>query len=52
MITAYGEQYFSKTKRRFSPYVRYGLEDPFPALIWTSKILSRRLLLNMKGLGR
>ena len=52
MITAYGEQYFSKTKRRFSPYVRYGLRDPLPALIWTSKIVGRRSLLNMKGLGR
>jgi hypothetical protein len=51
MITAYGEPYSSKTKRRFSPYVRYGLEDPIPALIWTSKILARSLL-NMKGLGR
>lgn len=52
MFTAYREQYFSKAKRRFSPYVRYGLQDPLPAMIWTSKIIARRSLINMKGLGR
>jgi glutathione synthase/RimK-type ligase-like ATP-grasp enzyme len=51
-IAAYGEQYFTRTKRRFSPYIRYGLNDPLPALIWTSKILGRRSIMNMKGIGR
>lgn len=52
MVAEYRKQYASKDKRRFSPYVRYGLKDPLPALIWTSKVLARRSLINMKGLGR
>jgi hypothetical protein len=52
MMKIYWGHYSSGTERRLSPYVRYCLQDPLPALIWTSKILATRFLQNMKGLGR
>jgi biotin carboxylase len=52
IMGAYRSQYFGKAKRRFSPHFRYALEDPLPALIWTSKVLQSRTMMAMRGLGR
>ena len=45
-------EYFGDRKRLFSPYVRYGLEDPLPALIWSSKVFASRARLLTRGLGK
>ncbi len=52
ILGGYGASYFSKAERRFSPHFRYALEDPLPALIWTSKVLQSRTVMAMRGLGR
>lgn len=48
----YYREPYRHPKKRYSPYVTYALEDPLPALIWASKLLGRRMFMNMKGLGR
>jgi len=45
-------QYAGGRERLFSPYVRYGIEDPLPALIWTSKVFASRSQLLIRGLGK
>ncbi len=52
VMSAYRAHYFGKASRRYSPHFRYALEDPLPALIWTSKVLQSRALMAMRGLGR
>jgi predicted ATP-grasp superfamily ATP-dependent carboligase len=49
---AWRDEYFARRDRRFSPYFRYGLRDPLPSLIWTSKVLFSRALMTTKGMGR
>jgi predicted ATP-grasp superfamily ATP-dependent carboligase len=49
---AYSPHYASNIPRRFSPYFRYALQDPLPAIIWISKIISVNALRKMKRLGR
>ena len=51
-FTALRAEYFGDRKRLFSPYVRYGLEDPLPALIWSSKVFASRARLLTRGLGK
>ena len=45
-------EYFGDRKKLFSPYVRYGIEDPLPALIWSSKMFAARARLLTRRLGR
>jgi len=52
ILAAYRQQYFSDADRLYCQYVRYGINDPLPALIWTSKVLGKHSLKKMKGLGR
>jgi hypothetical protein len=52
LLASYREQYFGGRPRRFSPYFRYGLEDPLPSLIWSSKVVLDNARLAMRGLGR